>query len=143
MNEKKNSGKIRCGIYARSAMNKNESIQSQIKICNAAALELGWSMIDPVYIDNGTGGVGSSKRPGLEKLLTAVEGEHPSIDCLLIAGVDRLGRDISLVQSIHDTLASHGVLVYVAETKQYFNNLIAEFPREALNPVEKYFNQRS
>ena len=82
---------MRCAIYARfsSDLQREESIEDQVRICRARADREGWTVVD-LFSDAAISG-STLLRPGLQALLHALRAGR--IDIVLAESLDRISRD--------------------------------------------------
>jgi DNA invertase Pin-like site-specific DNA recombinase len=83
-----------------------KSIERQREHATAFAAKRSWTVSDAhVYVDDAVSGAEFAKRPGLTRLLTALESK--AFDVLVVMDQSRLGRDtirtLSLIQAVQDT----------------------------------------
>ncbi len=100
---------MRAAIYARysSAMQREASIEDQLRVCKEHANRLGWTVKD-VFSDKAISG-SSMLRPGLQSLLREVQGG--GVDIILAEALDRLSRDQADVAAIYKRLSFAGVSI--------------------------------
>src|SRR5690348_5910561 len=85
----------RCAIYARysSDMQRESSIDDQIRKCKEYAAKQGWVVLDDhIYVDEAISGA-IHQRPGLQKLLAVAEQTPRAFDLVLVDDTSRLARD--------------------------------------------------
>ena len=90
---------LRCAVYARvSAADRQSSaltsIDAQVDACRAyikSQQNLGWAMVEPVYMDDGVTGA-TLQRSGLRALLEDVR--QNKIDVVVVHRLDRLSRSL-------------------------------------------------
>lgn len=100
---------MRAAIYARysSRMQREASIEDQVRLCAERAEREGWSVIQ-TFSDMAVSGA-SMHRPGLQALLDHVE--RGGIDVIVAEALDRLSRDQADVAALYKQLTFHGVEV--------------------------------
>ncbi len=112
---------LRCAVYARVSVADRQSsaltsIDAQVDSCRAfikSQLDLGWAMVEPVYLDDGVSGA-TLQRPGLLALLEDVR--QDKIDMVVVHRLDRLSRSVQDVTDVIPLLGIQGVnLVSVTE----------------------------
>ena len=99
----------RVGIYARfsSDMQREASIEDQIRLCEERATKEGWSVVSH-YTDHGISGA-SLIRPGVQMLMQhAAEGRF---DVVIGESLDRLSRDQEDVAGVYKRLSFAGVKI--------------------------------
>ncbi|MBV0914217.1 recombinase family protein [Anianabacter salinae] len=104
----------RAAVYARysSSMQRDASIEDQVRICQARALREGWDIVQ-TFSDVAISGA-TMQRPGLQSLLSHAESGR--IDVVLAEALDRLSRDQADVATLFKRLSFHGVrIVTLAE----------------------------
>jgi len=92
--------RVRCAIYTRKSSEegleqKFNSLDAQREACEAyirSQASLGWQMMKERFDDGGISG-GTLKRPALQRLLTALEGNR--VDIIVIYKIDRLTRSLT------------------------------------------------
>ena len=99
----------RVGIYARfsTQLQRNESIEDQIRLCEERSIREGWQVVD-VFSDRAVSGA-SMLRPGLQALLNAAQERR--IDLVVTEALDRLSRDQADIASIFKRLSFAGVRI--------------------------------
>ena len=82
----------RAVLYARfsSALQRDASIDDQLRICRERAAREGWTIVDE-FTDHAFSGA-SKDRPGYQALLACIRTRHT--DIVLAESVDRLSRDL-------------------------------------------------
>jgi site-specific DNA recombinase len=102
-------------IYARSAavQQGSTSIEDQINRCRRYAALKGWSVVnDYVRSDSGASGTTLNHRDGLNSLIADAKKSPRPFDCLLTDDTSRLGRNLTTVLMVSDTLKQHGVFLF-------------------------------
>ena len=105
---------MRCAIYARysSDLQRDSSIDDQIRRCRAYAESQGWSVVEEhVVFDEAVSGASLSKRRSLESLLEHSELTSRPFDRILIDDTSRLSRNIEDALRVISTLKFYGVFV--------------------------------
>lgn len=111
------TGMPHCAIYARTAQEPqlHNSIESQIRECKDAARHKGWMALDDyVLCDRGKSGITLQGLHGLHELIMLAQARPRPFDHLLCASIDRLSRDISLLEEVIETFMRSGVHVHFA-----------------------------
>ena len=88
----------RCAIYARysSDLQRESSIEDQIRRCREYALGRGWAVIEDLVVgDKAITAASVVGRDGLQQLVRAAKAPSRLFDCLLIDDRSRLARDLS------------------------------------------------
>lgn len=83
--------------YARKSQGDDAGIEKQVNLAREFAAEKGWT-VSAVYTDDGVSG-GKLSRPGLDKMLAAMETKPRPFDVIVTMSGDRLSRG-----KIHETL---------------------------------------
>lgn len=104
---------LRCAIYTRKSTEDGleqefNSLNAQYEACAAYALSQrheGWTVNPERYDDGGFSG-GNMERPGLKRLLAAIEAGQ--VDIVLLYKIDRLTRSLSDFSRIVDVLDTAG-----------------------------------
>ncbi len=116
-------GKLRCAIYARKsneddATEELRSVARQVERSREYAVRKGWSPdTDLVFVDDGISGAEFKRRPGLARLLTAVEAN--AFDVLVMSEPSRLGREQAETNYILKRINDAGAQVwYYLEDRQ-------------------------
>jgi site-specific DNA recombinase len=104
----------RAAIYARSATYNPTSIARQLELCRAAAADHSWQIDDRIFSDNGKPGSTMRDREGLRSLLQMAAEQPRPFDYVLVESSGRLARSMTITFEILETLASHGIGVYLA-----------------------------
>ena len=96
-------------IYARfsSQMQREASIEDQVRLCKERADREGWSVID-VFSDMALSGA-TMLRPGLQSLMDRAG--RGDFDIVLAEALDRLSRDQADVATLFKRLSFHGVQI--------------------------------
>jgi site-specific DNA recombinase len=87
-----------CAIYARysSDLQRESSIEDQIRLCREYAARRGWTIAeDFVIADRAVSAASLAGRDGLQRLVEAAKGKSHPFDCLLFYDTSRLARDPS------------------------------------------------
>lgn len=104
------SGK-RVALYCRvSTANGRQTVANQIADLTAVADRLGWQVTE-VITDEASGTKGREKRPGYDRLLTAIT--RREIDMVAVWGVDRLARSLSELVGFLAEVQNRGVDLYL------------------------------
>ncbi len=106
----------RCAIYTRTATQDDQTNLLQRLSCEKYIIgkgKEGWALSTQIYEDNGVSG-DTIIRPALQRLMEdIVEGE---IDIVIVQGIDRLSRSVSVFSQIIEFLNFYDVpLVSVKE----------------------------
>lgn len=95
----------RCALYCRVSRLLGQSVQNQITPLTEFANNRGYRIVG-TYSDEGQSG-GKTKRPQLDAMLR--DAKAGKFDVLLVAALDRLGRDLRHLLSLLDELGGLGV----------------------------------
>ena len=114
---------IRCAIYTRKSSEEGldqefNSLDAQREAAEAFIASQkaeGWEALPDRYDDGGFSG-GNMERPGLDRLLRAIE--QGEVDCVVVYKVDRLSRSLLDFARIMETFERHGVS-FVSVTQQF------------------------
>jgi DNA invertase Pin-like site-specific DNA recombinase len=104
-------------IYARKSTEQDisdeqKSVTRQVEHARAYAARKGWTVAeDHVYVDDGVSGSEFKKRPGLVRLLTALE-PAPPFQALIMSEESRLGREQIETAYVLKTIMDVGVHVW-------------------------------
>jgi site-specific DNA recombinase len=104
----------RCAIYARysSDLQRESSIEDQIRRCREYAQRQGWNVIEPfVRVDRAISAASIAGRDALQQLVKAAKDKNREFDCLLIDDTSRLARDLSDALRTFKILEFHHVTV--------------------------------
>src|SRR5581483_8377700 len=109
----------RAGIYARKSTvqedtaDEHRSVARQVEHARAFADRNGWT-VDPghVYVDDGISGAEFERRPGLARLLAAIDARPRPFEALIVSERSRLGREMIETGSVLKRLALAGVAVW-------------------------------
>lgn len=110
---------VRCAIYARTAScpqsDKNSAAAQQVARCRDAAQKNGWTVVeDCIRIDVGESGNTLQRRNGLQELMALAATRPLSFTYLICDSSDRLGRKLSIMGEIVDTMVNNGVSLHFA-----------------------------
>jgi len=97
----------RCAIYARysSDLQRESSIEDQIRRCREYAARRGWIVIEAwVIADRAKSGGSVAGRASLQRLVAAAKSKGCPFNCVLIDDTSRLARDLA------DSLRTLGIL---------------------------------
>jgi site-specific DNA recombinase len=107
------------GCYARKSNDEGnkdadaKSVTRQIARAREFAEKQGWTFSDDhVFTDDGISGAEFKRRPGLTRLLTAVQDKASTLTHLIVSEQSRLGRDTIRTLALIQGLADHGVEVW-------------------------------
>ncbi len=101
---------VRAAIYRRVSTDDqifNQSLQVQYKQAQAMAIVKEWEIVDD-YEDAGLSGTkGPEKRPELARLLSDIK--QGKIDAVIVASLDRVGRNARLILDLVEKITRAGV----------------------------------
>lgn len=101
----------RVALYCRvSTADGRQTVANQIADLTAVADRLGWQVTE-VITDEASGTKGREKRPGYDRLLTAIT--RREIDMVAVWGVDRLARSLSELVGFLAEVQNRGVDLYL------------------------------
>ncbi len=105
---------VKAAIYARySSDNQSEaSVEDQIEVCRRYADQRAWMVID-TYDDRAISGA-STARPGFQAMMA--DAAIRRFDVILAESLDRLGRRVADVTSLHDDLSFRGIALHTVAT---------------------------
>ncbi|HEX7044496.1 MAG TPA: recombinase family protein [Burkholderiales bacterium] len=121
---------MRAAIYARKSTDDNDrhadnkSVTRQIDRAHAYAKAKGWTVDEAhVFVDDGVSGAEYTRRPGLVRLLTAVERRPRPFDVLVASEQSRIGRDMVRNSKAIDEIRSAGVRIfyYLNDSEEKFD----------------------
>jgi site-specific DNA recombinase len=104
----------KCAIYARysSDLQRESSIDDQLRRCREYASGQGWPIVEPFVIaDRAVSAASVAGRGCLQKLVTSAKLKDRPFDCLLVDDTSRLARDLSDALRTLKTLQFYGVTV--------------------------------
>ena len=98
---------MRAAIYARYSSNnqRDASIEDQIEVCRRYIARQDWQLLQ-IYEDRALSG-SSTIRPGYQKML--IDAESQRFDVIVVEALDRLGRNLADIASLHDRLSFAGI----------------------------------
>lgn len=105
---------MRCALYARysSDLQRAESIEDQLRLCQARAAREGWQVTE-TFADAALSGT-SMLRPGYQALLDAIRNRR--VDVVLSESLDRISRDQEHIAAFYKQATFAGVpIVTLAE----------------------------
>jgi site-specific DNA recombinase len=105
---------MRCAIYARysSDLQRNSSIEDQIRKCKEFAERQGWIVLDDyIRSDAAISGAALAGRGALRSLIEAAKKKPRPFDRILVEDTSRLARNLSDALSLVDKLDYYGVFV--------------------------------
>jgi hypothetical protein len=106
---------VRCAISARCATDvpteDPNSLPEQIRTCTEYALKRGWEVTREFVQSDIRSGVSPKECTFLLQLLEAAQREHRPFDCVLIADMSRLGRNLGRVITLVNTFHGRGVFI--------------------------------
>ena len=103
---------MKCAIYARysSDLQRETSIEDQIRKCREFAAPKGWVILDDyVRYDQAISGAALAGRDALYALLAAAQRKPRPFDRILIDDTSRLARNVAEALTMVATLKFHGV----------------------------------
>lgn len=101
----------RVALYCRvSTADGRQTVANQIADLTAVADGLGWQVTE-VITDKASGSKGRDKRPGYDRLLTAIT--RREIDMVAVWSVDRLARSLSELVGFLGEVQNRGVDLYL------------------------------
>ena len=101
-------------IYARysSDLQRDASIEDQVRVCRARADREGW-LVHDIYTDRAISGA-TTLRPGYQALMAALR--VGGIDVVLAESLDRFSRDLEHIAAFYKLCVFHQVRIHtVAE----------------------------
>ena len=115
---------MRAAIYARysSDLQRPTSIEDQVRQCQRVADQKGWAVLSEyVRSDSELSGTTLVQRGGILSLIEDAKRSPRPFDCLLIDDSSRLGRNLTDVLKVSETLSYYGVILYFA-SQQFGSN---------------------
>lgn len=114
---------IRCAIYSRKSTTEGleqefNSLDAQRESCEAFITSMkheGWTCLPEHYDDGGFTG-GNMDRPGLKRLMAAIEAGE--VDCVVVYKVDRLSRSLLDFARMMEVFDRKGIS-FVSVTQQF------------------------
>jgi len=106
---------MRCAIYARysSDMQKETSIEDQVRNCNEFAERRGWEVLpNQIYADRAVSGSSLIGRIQLSRLLEVASAREKLFDYVLVDDTSRLSRDNLDQGRIIEDFHEAGVYLY-------------------------------
>ena len=118
-------------IYARTACPNETALDWQVQVLQGLAANLG---LNVTHIIRETASGLDFDRPGLHELMRLVM--HYEIDTILMANLDRIGRDVLKVLAVLETLDNHGIKLIIqgGDTVETSNPLLALLHRFTPHP---------
>ncbi len=95
---------MKCSIYARysSDMQREESIQDQIRKCKKFAKRKGWNVLeDHIYSDEAKSGASINGRTAFQKMVDVACQKPKPFDYILVDDTKRFARDVITLKQIH------------------------------------------
>ena len=105
---------MRCAIYARysSDLQRESSIEDQIRKCRAYAAEKGWTVLGAfIKADSALSGAAVAGRDALTGLVEAAKSRPRPFDRILVDDTSRLARNVADSLKLIEILRFHGVSV--------------------------------
>ena len=105
---------MRAVIYTRysSDLQSESSIEDQIEVCRRYTEQRGWTVVG-TYDDRAISGA-SIVRPGYQAMMSDVE--NGNFDVVVAESLDRLGRRVADVSSLHDELSFRRIALHTVAT---------------------------
>ena len=103
---------MRCAIYARfsSDLQRETSIEDQVRQCRAYAASKGWVILDDyVRADQAVSGAALAGRDALNALMAESKRKPRPFDRILVDDTSRLARNVADALKLAETLSYHGV----------------------------------
>jgi site-specific DNA recombinase len=107
----------RVAIYARysSDLQRQSSIEDQVRQCRDAAARNGWTVIDEFILsDKAVSGQQLAGRQGLDDLIKLAKQLPHRFDGIIIDDTSRFGRDLSSTLPMTDELKYANIFLYFA-----------------------------
>lgn len=103
----------RAVIYARysSDLQREESIEDQIRLCKEKASHMGWEVVE-AYSDAAISGSRLPNRPGISALLDNARGRHRQFEIVIAEALDRLSRDQEDIAGIFKRLGHLDIRIH-------------------------------
>ncbi len=127
--------KIRCALYLRTPCNHQvpgelSPIEQQELLCRAAAAKHGWQVLEQfVYRD--TNDLDDDSRPALNSLLRVTNLQPRPFECIMVADITRLSRNLAEMVRIANGFTSIGMFVYCVDKEM---PLYSKNNRSAIEP---------
>jgi DNA invertase Pin-like site-specific DNA recombinase len=107
----------RVAIYARVSVDRNQTVENQLRQLNEVAVRLGWTVV-AVFTDEGISGAkGRDQRPGFDALLKGVA--RKEFDMIAAWSVCRLGRSLQDLVAFLADVQARGVDLYLHQQAIY------------------------
>lgn len=105
---------MKTAIYARysSDLQSETSIEDQIEVCRRYTKQRGWTVVS-TYDDRAISGA-STVRPGFQAMMT--DAANGSFDAVVAESLDRLGRRVADISSLHDDLSFRRIALHTVAT---------------------------
>jgi DNA invertase Pin-like site-specific DNA recombinase len=115
-----------CAIYARysSDLQKATSIDDQVKLCEKAIRDAGWSVCQ-IYSDEEKSGTFMGHRPGFRQLMA--DARAKKFDYVVTEALDRLSRDLSDIAYFYKTMKFDDIEIYAVATRCFVTDLHISF----------------
>jgi len=112
-----NEGQVafNCAIYARYSSNlqKEKSIEDQIRTCRQYAEQRGWHVLDEhIYFDKAISGSGINLREGIQRLMEIAMSKYPPFQYILVDDTSRVARNIIDALKMFAELSFNNVYAY-------------------------------
>jgi len=109
----------RAAIYCRISSDRDDDrlgVDRQEQDCRTLCEDRGWTVIEPIYVDNNISASGKAERAQYQKLLQDIE--QGSVDALAVWDIDRLARKPTELEHFVATCDAAGVtqLAFVGGT---------------------------
>ncbi len=108
---------MRAAVYARYStdLQSEASIEDQIEVCRRYIDAKGWKLAH-TFADRAISGASAMLRPGFQDMVRTVE--RGEIDVVVAEALDRLGRNLADVASLHDRLEFKRVALHTVSAGQ-------------------------
>lgn len=106
---------VNCAIYARYSSNlqKEKSIEDQIRTCRQYAEQRGWHVLDEhIYFDKAISGSGIEARKGMQRLMKIAMSKYPPFQYILVDDTSRVARNIIDALKVFAELSFNNVYAY-------------------------------
>jgi site-specific DNA recombinase len=102
---------VRAAIYARYStdLQSQASITDQVELCRRYIEARGWTLVHS-FADRAVSGASTVQRPSFQDMVRAVE--RSEIDVIVTEALDRIGRNLADVATLHDRLEFRRVALH-------------------------------
>ena len=100
----------RVAIYARTSIDKNQTVENQLQQLHEVSARLGWIIVSVITDEGVSGTKGRDRRPGFDALMRGIT--RKEYDLVAVWSICRLGRSLQDLVGFLGEMQARGVGLY-------------------------------